>query len=102
MTKARQKGNQFERDICKILRCIFPSIATSRLMNRDADNRGVDVINTPGYAIQCKRYGKKYPNLEKVIEEMNTKDRKLVVHKRDHKAILVTMTIDTLLSILND
>ncbi len=100
--KAKQKGSSFERQVAAIIRCLFPNVATSRLMNRDADNRGVDLVHTPGYAFQCKRFGRRYPNLEQVISEMDTNDKKIVVHKRDRKMILATMDLATLIQILNE
>ena len=71
-------------------------------MNRDADNRGVDLVNTPGYAFQCKRLKAKYPNLEETIYKMDTEDEKIVIHKRDRKDVLATMTLDTLIKLINN
>jgi hypothetical protein len=86
----------------RVLRCIFPKIVTSRSESKNADDRGVDLVNTSGWAFQCKRYGRRYPNFEEVIENMDTKDKKVVISKRDRKPILVTMELSTFMKILNE
>ena len=102
MVNGRQKGNQFERDIAKALRSIFPNIQTARLMSKSTDDRGIDLVNTGDWAFQCKRFKNKYPNLEVTLEEMDTEDKKVVIHKRDRKEILATMSLSTLMTLIND
>ena len=102
MVNGRNKGNSFERLIAKLLRPLFPDVATARLMSKSTDDRGIDLVNTRDWAIQCKRFKNKYPNLEATLDHMDTLDKKVIIHKRDRKEILATMSLSTLMTIINN
>lgn len=53
---ARNKGHNYERRIAKELRDFFPAVLTSRYASRETDDRGIDLVNTGDFAIQCKAY----------------------------------------------
>ena len=101
MINSRKKGNTFELDCVKILRTIFNGIKTSRLVSKETDDRGIDLVHTGDWAFQCKRYAVKYPNLEKSLDMDTEATYKAVIHKRDHKEILVTMNMNDFLKILH-
>ncbi len=52
---SRKKGHTFERDIAVSLRHIFPE-ARRLLENHKDDAKGVDILHTGLYRIQCKKY----------------------------------------------
>jgi hypothetical protein len=102
MVNSRNKGNTFERFCCTILKPIFSNIKTSRLVSKETDDRGIDLVHTGDWAFQCKRYARKYPNIEEALEMQTDAKYKAVIHKRDHKKILVTMDIDDFLVLLRE
>ena len=101
MPKSKDKGNHFERVCASALRPIFPTVATSRLMSKDADDRGVDLVRTDEYAFQCKHYAKRTPNDWDVIDAMDTKDIRVYLKKIDRKDVLAVMRFSDFLKILN-
>jgi Holliday junction resolvase len=55
MINGRNKGNAYERKIVRELKEIgFTDAVTSRSESKNADDAGVDILNTGGWAIQCK------------------------------------------------
>ena len=91
MPNSKQKGSHFERVCAKELRGVFPEVKTARLMSKDADDRGVDLVRTGDYAFQCKHYAKNTPNDWRVLDAMNTKDTRVYIKKIDRKDALVVM-----------
>jgi len=72
---ARRAGNQYERDIVKMLKEVFPAydFTTARYSSRELDDAGVDIAGTQslGINIQAKRY-KNTPPLFKTLDKMPT------------------------------
>jgi hypothetical protein len=54
MANNRNKGNGYERKLCKELRIYFPDILTARNESRATDARGIDFCYTDKFAIQAK------------------------------------------------
>jgi hypothetical protein len=100
MGKSKDKGNRFELECAKKLREVFPDVVSARLMSRDADNRGVDLVRTGDYAFQTKHYATNTPNDWKVIGEMNTKDIKVYVKKTDRKRALAVIDFEDFINLL--
>lgn len=76
----KQRGNRFERYVVNQLKKIgFSEAATSRLMSKQMDNLGIDIVGVP-YLIQCK-YGKqkgiKYSEVIKNISDNTQKMKEL-------------------------
>ena len=101
MVNSRNKGKAFELFLCKVLRVPFKNIATSRLMSKATDDAGVDFVNTGDWAIQAKRYARKYPNLEEALDMDTDAKHRCVIHKRDRKQVLVTMSLEDFIKILH-
>lgn len=100
MPNSKDKGSTFERWVAKSLRVIFPEVKTSRLMSKDADDRGVDLVRTGNLAVQTKHYAKNTPNDWKVIEAMDTKDIKIYVKKVNYKPALAVLEFEDLIKLL--
>lgn len=98
---SKNKGSSFERHCAKLLKPIFGNIKTSRLVSKETDDRGIDLVNTNDWAFQCKRYARNYPKLEESLEMDTDAEYKAVIHKRDHKKILVTLEWDDFIKLLN-
>ena len=72
---ARRKGHDYERQVRRELAKYFPEVMTSRAADPEADCRGVDLVNTPGYAFQCKAVENSV-NYPKILREMITNSKK--------------------------
>jgi hypothetical protein len=94
MPNSKDKGSRFERWCATELRPFFPNVATARLMSKDADDRGVDLVRTGDFAFQCKHYAKRTPNDWEVLEKMDTKDMKAIIKKIDRKEALIVMRFE--------
>jgi len=78
----RIKGHTFEREWVKILKTLgFKDACTSRLCNRDADNKGIDIVNVP-FAVQLKCGYENGLNYKKELEYMKTDLPKILIHKQ--------------------
>lgn len=102
---ARRAGHDFERRLAQELRSIYPNIQTSRYGSREADDNGVDFINTGCVAIQAKRT-KARPNFGEVFEHMKTNVAKVLVWKdasvRGKGGEYAVLPLEDLLTILMD
>ena len=54
MINSRDKGHQFERDICQLLRLCGYEAVTSRSESKAMDDLGVDIISDFPFHIQAK------------------------------------------------
>lgn len=98
---SRTKGHSFEREIARLLKCVFPN-ARRHLEYHQRDANGIDLIETGPYKIQCKR-GRKYASLSKIkeiqaFEELG--DVPVLVTKGDNEPILVALPIDEFIYLL--
>lgn len=100
MPNSKDKGSRFERWCANRLRDEFPQVATARLMSKDADDRGVDLVGTGNFAFQCKHYAKRTPNDWDVLDHMQTKDKKVIIKKIDRKEPLVVMRLEDFIEII--
>lgn len=81
----RRKGHRFELRVISLLKHIFPKAVSARAESRNADARGIDIVNTGDLAIQCKSYSSS-PNYHKLISQMKTKDIPVVFHQKTERA----------------
>jgi len=91
----KQKGNRFERLVARVLRPIFPYVATARERDRWLDGQGVDLVNTYPFLIQCKHVERGLDPF-KVLEEMPDWDYqyKVLLWKKNRRKTLVVMEWD--------
>ena len=73
----------------------YKDCITSRAGNRKADSEGIDLINTGGFAIQCKCY-KDYVPVRTIDEIKSTKFPILVTQGDRKEAMAVMRWIDLL------
>jgi hypothetical protein len=64
----RKKGHDYERQVAKEMRQFFPDAKTARDGARGEDPRGVDLVNTGMFNIQCK--ARQSLNSFSVLKEM--------------------------------
>lgn len=93
----RQKGLNFERDLAKSLRHIFPDVER-QLEFQSSQAKGVDLRGTEPYLIQCKR-SRKYASITKIEEVVPQKGKiPVLVSKGDNlKAVAVLYLEDFIL-----
>jgi len=91
----KQKGNRFEQLIARMLRPLFPDVATSRERDRWLDNQGVDLVNTYPFLFQCKHVERGL-DPHKVLADMPDINNqfKVLLWKKNRKGTLVVMTIE--------
>lgn len=99
MKRNRTYGHNFEREICKELKPIFFNIKTSRYGSKEMDDKGVDLINTSPYAFQLKA-GIQTPNFEKIFDNMDTDEIKVIVWKKRNKGRYVILEWERFLEII--
>lgn len=98
--RSRRKGHDFEREIARRLRVIFP---TSRrgIQSRFGGKEGSDVL-VPFFAIECKVGAR--PNIaaamEQAIRDAAPTLWPTVISKRDREEPLVTMRLDDWLELV--
>ena len=98
----RNKGNNYERQLCKELKYFFKDIMTSRSESKNLDNKGVDFCNTGIFNIQAKAVERLRGGHHEILQAMPKDGINLVFHKRNNKGTTVTMTLDSFIEILND
>ena len=89
---ARNKGNQYERDIAEEMRQLgFEKCQTSRYASKALDDAKVDLTETDPFNIQCKAW-KAAPSYHKVLDEMpKDVNYNLIFHKKPYKGEVVVM-----------
>lgn len=93
MSKQKTKGGKFERDIAQKLAKFWPDAKRGLGQARSGDEVS-DVEGTP-FWIECKHWRKCSPNTAYDQAEKATDGRPvLVVTKDDRRPVLVTMTLD--------
>ena len=83
--RQRQKGHRFELRAIQSLRRAFPQAVSARSESRSADARGVDIVNTPGFAFQCKSLSRSV-NYRKLFDQIDTQDIPVILHELTEKA----------------
>lgn len=91
----KQKGNRFEQLVARVLRPIFPDVATARERDRWLDGQGVDLVNTYPFLIQCKHVERGL-DPHKVLADMPETDGqyKVLLWKKNRKGTLLVMTLE--------
>jgi hypothetical protein len=91
----RSVGHSWERDTVKLLREIFPNIATSRACNRLRDSQKVDLVNADEsvhgrlpYNFQCKCLTGNV-DLEKLLKELPVIPQitNVILHRKTKKIV---------------
>jgi hypothetical protein len=99
---SRTKGHNFEREIAKLLRLVFPE-ARRHLEYQDAEANGVDLVNTGNYKIQCKR-GQRYACLTAINEVQCDEflgEVPILVTKGDNSRTLVCLPIEEFIRLIS-
>lgn len=97
----RTKGHSFEREIAKLLRCIFPN-ARRHLEYHKEDCKGFDLDNTGKLKIQCKR-GKKYAPLSKIKEpQCKEGEMPVLITKGDHEKPIIAFYLEDWLKLTQE
>lgn len=89
---AKQKGNRWELACARLLKPIWPQVATARLMSKAADDAGLDLVNTGRFNIQCKHVERGL-DLHGTLERMPTFGFNVVLWKRNRKTALAVLTM---------
>jgi hypothetical protein len=90
--KAKQKGNRWELACARLLKPIWPQVATARLMSKAADDAGMDLVNTGRFNIQCKHVERGL-DLHGTLDKMPTFGFNVVLWKRNRKTALAVLTM---------
>lgn len=108
--RSRRRGHKFECEIAEFFRNHgYSNCVTSRAGDRSEDNRGVDLVNTGEFVVQCKR-GKKYCRPIEIYNILSSNTEiPVLVTKGDHLDALAVVRLedfgkllDVLLSKLKD
>ncbi len=91
----KQKGNRFEQLIARLLRPLFPDVATARERDRWLDSQGVDLVNTYPFLIQAKHVERGL-DPHKVLAHMPEIDGQynLLLWKKNRKGVLVVLSLE--------
>ena len=98
---SRQRGQTYEREICKEFKDKTPYKEVKRHLEfqKEEAREGRDLDNTGVFAVQCKR-GRKYANPNK-IEEVNRPDLiPLLITRADNKHSIACLYLDDLFDLL--
>lgn len=98
----RTKGHSFERWCAAKLRVLWPNVQTCRFAgNLWLDSCGVDLINTPGFNVQCKAVEKLSPGYHEILNRMpQGKNTNIIIHKKNGKGIIVAMKLEDFLTLI--
>jgi hypothetical protein len=98
----RKKGHQFERDIAIALRSVFPDARRHLENHKDDAAKGIDIVNTGYYRIQCKRMRKPAPlsAIKQVKCDELTGDVPVLITQGDLDRILVALPFEEFLRLV--
>lgn len=101
MTNSRAKGARGERELANILK--KHGYDARRGQQYSGANGDADVVGVPGYHLEVKRVERL--NIDKAMEQSINDSREdeipLVVHRRDRKPWMVTLSLENFLSIID-
>lgn len=97
----RNKGNTYERTICKELRDLGFEADTSRNESRKMDALKVDIISNTPYHIQCKAV-ERFGGYHDLIKQMPLDKTPVIFHKRNNKGTVVIMKKEDFYNILKN
>lgn len=96
----RNKGANYEREIARQLRAIFPN--AERNVTETQHGQGIDLVNTGKLDIQCKRY-RKPAAISKIHEVPKAEGRVAVLVTRgDRDESFAVLRLSDFIKILND
>ena len=99
---ARNKGNSFEREICKLLILRGFVAVTSRSESKRLDDKGADIFSDFPFYIQAKAVERMSMPVHDLMKSMREKlpDRPpCVFHKRNNKGVIVSLQLDDFLDL---
>lgn len=100
MVNSRRKGHQYEREICTLLRPVYPDC--ERTQEGDSlDRAGVDIRGTGGLLVQCKR-GRGYASARVLKEITVSGGVPVVITRADNERSVAMLYADDLIRILED
>lgn len=65
--RSRNKGSSFERDTVNLFKQVFKDCRRNLEFQKEAAAKGIDLLNTGPYMVQCKAY-KSYAPIAKIFE----------------------------------
>lgn len=98
----RQKGHSFEREIAIALRVVFPNARRHLENHKDDAAKGIDIVGTGVYKIQCKRLRKPAPlsMIKQVKCNELLGDVPVLITKGDNDRILACLPFEEFLRLL--
>ena len=101
MTNSRQKGARGERELAKILKEY--GYDTRRGQQYCGANGDADVVGLPGIHIECKRVERLdiYAALEQAVSDAREGETPVVMHRKNGRKWLVTMSLDDWMRLYN-
>jgi len=96
---SRDKGLNFERSICEMLRPYYPQ-AKRHLESQSQEAFGVDIDNSGQYKIQCKCTAK-VPNIPQVFKEFKDQSQiNVVIFKVTNKGTYAAFRVEDALKLM--
>lgn len=80
----RRAGNNYELEVIKKIKHLYPNCCTSRSESKNLDKNKVDICNTGDFNIQCKNSIKK-PDYHVILNEMPKDKIPIIFHKQTKK-----------------
>lgn len=80
----RTAGHNYELEVIKSLKHLYPDAVSSRSESKNLDNKQVDICYTGTYHIQCKNMTTK-PDYHVILNEMPKDKVPIIFHKKTKK-----------------
>ncbi len=96
---ARAKGNQFEVKFCQLLVNKGFTAVTARSESKRLDDSGVDISTDCPFNFQLKAHEKGI-GTHKLLKSMPNDKPPVLVHKRNHQGVVVSMYLEDFLKLL--
>lgn len=99
MINSKNKGSSYERALVKAIKNLFPDAATSRLMSKQTDDDGVDLVKTGRWAVQAKAM-ERTPKFHYILDRIPAKyGTPVCMWKKNNKGSVVTLKFEDWLEI---
>lgn len=101
MVNRRQVGHDYERQVrLELIELGYEDCVTSRYGSKEMDDKLVDLLNTPPFNIQLKRW-KSAPSYHDVLNAMpDDVNYNVIFHKRPNKGEVVVMSKESFYEIV--
>lgn len=98
---ARQKGHTYELQIRDYFRELgFNDCVSSRSESKNLDDKGVDLVYTGDFYVQCKAV-ENLGSIHKILDAMPKTDKMNVVfHKKNRQGTIVAMELESFTRLL--